>query len=493
MAAKNNVYLKHLLFTVLFILISSCFSQSLYASTCDSLKIATDTVLITDTVAVKTVAKTTEAIAIANDTPVVKKRFWRAAGELMLVQIIPWSYNYFIRDAEFAHVSFSSIWHNLHPSSWEFDDNNFTTNQIAHPYQGNLYFNSFRSNGYSFWQAAPASFVGSFMWEIAGETHNPAPNDFINTSMGGVILGEMTYRVSNRIINKRERGFNRQVDEVLGFLIDPMSGLNRIIDGQWGRISTAPETALDTMNIKAEIDLGARQISEENGGLFSKGQLGWYARLRLLYGSPFTESKTPFNNFTLKVEMGADDTAKLNNVSVNGMLTSWELESNEKVDHILSLTANYDFYHNSAFEYGAQSIDLSLYSKFNTSEGVTFTTRAGVGGIVLAAIPDAYLYYGEGRNYDYGPGFSLIAQAGVSIDNKLDVIGNYTGGWFVTVNGSHSTYFLHTITGEIRYRMFGQFSIGAEGGYFLLQGNYSDHPDIDKKYPYLRFSLGYRI
>src|SRR5204862_1679458 len=39
------------------------------------------------------------------DTLVIKKRFWRAAGELMLAQVIPWAYNYYVRDAEFAHIS----------------------------------------------------------------------------------------------------------------------------------------------------------------------------------------------------------------------------------------------------------------------------------------------------------------------------------------------------------------------------------------------------
>ena len=78
----------------------------------------------------------------------------------MLAQIIPWSVNYFIRDAEFAHVSFKSIGRNLELSRWRWDDNNFVTNQFAHPYQGSMYFSAFRSNGYNFWQSAPAAVAG---------------------------------------------------------------------------------------------------------------------------------------------------------------------------------------------------------------------------------------------------------------------------------------------------------------------------------------------
>src|SRR3954462_14518223 len=71
---------------------------------------------------------------VAVDTFVPKKRFWRGSWELMLVQVIPWSFNYFVRDAEFAKITWESIAHNLKLSSWEWDDNNFKTNQFAHPY-----------------------------------------------------------------------------------------------------------------------------------------------------------------------------------------------------------------------------------------------------------------------------------------------------------------------------------------------------------------------
>ncbi|WCT14951.1 DUF3943 domain-containing protein [Mucilaginibacter jinjuensis] len=430
----------------------------------------------------------------AGDTAIVKKHFWRASGEWTLAQIIPWSYNYYVRDAEFAHITFASIGHNLKPSSWEWDDNNFTTNQIAHPYHGNLYFNAFRSNGYSFWQSASATVAGSLMWEIAGETHPPAPNDLINTSVGGIILGEMTYRISNRIINKRQRGAKRQASEIAAFLIDPMNGLNRLLDGKWGKVSTIPGTDLDTVSTIGEIDLGARQINERSGNLFTKGKTGWYARLRLFYGDPYTASKKPFNNFDIKVELGADDTAKLNNVSVNGLLSSWEIKSNNREDQIMSLTANYDFYHNAAFEYGAQSVTFSLYSRyFNENKDVKFNTRFGAGAVILAAVPDAYLHYGEGCDYDYGPGFSLLGQAGVTIHNRFAILGNYRGGWFATLNGNESTHFLHELAGEARYRIVKQLSFGAEGGYLLLHGYYKNYPDTNNKYPYVRISLGYKI
>lgn len=132
-----------------------------------------------------------------------KKKFWRAAGEWALAQAIPWSSNRYIRKAEFAKISIPSIRHNLKTNNWEWDDNKFLNNQISHPYQGSLYFNSFRSNGFNFWESVPAAFTGSLFWETVCETHVPAPNDIINTTLGGIAFGEISNRLSKLILTKK--------------------------------------------------------------------------------------------------------------------------------------------------------------------------------------------------------------------------------------------------------------------------------------------------
>ena len=118
---------------------------------------------------------------------------------------------------------------------------------------------------------------------------------------------------------------------------------------------------------------------------------------------------------------------------------------------------------------------------------------AGAGLIVLAAVPDAYLYYGEGRNYDYGPGFSLMADAKLLVADKLTYSINYRGGWFTTINGNKSSFFLNTVTSELRYYFVPAFSLGAEWGHLNLHGYYKEHPDVNEKYPYVRLSVGWRF
>ena len=69
-----------------------------------------------------------------------------------------------------------SIRRNLR-SSWVVDRDPFVVNQLGHPYQGSMYHGFARASGLGYWEAAGYTFLGSAMWEIAGETTTPSRND----------------------------------------------------------------------------------------------------------------------------------------------------------------------------------------------------------------------------------------------------------------------------------------------------------------------------
>lgn len=417
-----------------------------------------------------------------------KKRFWRASGELLLVELIPWSENYFIRKADFAKINFASIGHNLKPSSWEWDDNNFSTNQFAHPYHGNLYFSAFRTNGYSFWQSVPAAFAGSFLWETAGETHNPAPNDFINTSLGGIALGEMTYRISNKIVNNRATGVKRQFQEVMALLVNPMNGLNRIINGQWGRVYGNTDSC---NSLTGMINFGVRRFGLKDSYGSYKGRNELYFRLRLYYGDKYQVSNIPFQSFYAQVEAGGGDSTYLNNVQVNGALKTWKMKEDSSQLHLYSVTMNYDYLKNSAFEYGGQSFNFKLLSNWRRKKDIKIFTEVSSGIVVLGAVPDKFLFYGEGRNYDYGPGLSVTGNATVNFHDMLEAEFTYKGSRFQTVNGNKSSYILNTLSAELRARLFKRLSLVGAVGEYTLNGYFKDFRNVVERYPFIRFSAGY--
>lgn len=457
-------------------------SQSLFAQTAlDADK------LIADTLNKATIAK-----PIYSPRP-MRKRFGRAAGELLIAQVVPFTYNRFIANTDFSHISFKSIGHNLNPTSWTWDSDIFRTNQFGHPYQGSLYFSAFRTNGYTFWQSVPAAFAGSYMWETAGENEPPSPNDFINTSFGGIVLGEMTYRLSNKLINNRQRGFKRQVNEVFGFIINPMNGLNRILDGKWGRVYGNPAER-DSSKVGAEFDLGVRSYGSTTGVINApnpKGKTGWFGRVKLFYGNRYKDYRTPFSNIYINAEFSNDDSSKVNLISVYGSLAGWEIKSNKELQHLAVLSANYDYIDNEAFFYGAQSVKINLFSQYKLSKKVEISTTFGTGPVILAAVPNTYIF--RNRRYDYTSGWSVTAGGAIIIMQKLSASIDYRGGWLRTVNGNDSHYFLHTATSEVRYALSKAFSVAAESGYFYLKGKYDIHPDVNKRYPYGRISGRYSL
>ena len=88
-----------------------------------------------------------------------------------------------------ARITPKTWWTNIQQGMvWDLDD--FAVNQIGHPYQGNNYFNAGRANGLSFYESAAVTAFGSATWEFFGETNHPSLNDFINTTLGGITLGE---------------------------------------------------------------------------------------------------------------------------------------------------------------------------------------------------------------------------------------------------------------------------------------------------------------
>jgi hypothetical protein len=66
-------------------------------------------------------------------------------------------------------VDLSTIKRNLH-RGWNEDREEFTVNQLGHPYQGSMYHGFARASGLNYWQGLAYTFAGSVFWEIAGET-----------------------------------------------------------------------------------------------------------------------------------------------------------------------------------------------------------------------------------------------------------------------------------------------------------------------------------
>jgi hypothetical protein len=125
-----------------------------------------------------------------------------------------------------ARVTPKTWWENME-NGWVWDLDDFVVNQIGHPYQGSNYYNGGRANGLSFYESAAMAAFGSATWEFYGETNKPSLNDFINTTLGGIAIGEVLHRVSWLMRDTTKSGSGRLWSEIGATVLDPVTGYNR--------------------------------------------------------------------------------------------------------------------------------------------------------------------------------------------------------------------------------------------------------------------------
>jgi hypothetical protein len=109
------------------------------------------------------------------------------------------------------------------------DNDPFSTNQFAHPYQGSLYHSAGRSMGLNYWQASALTFAGSAWWEITGEKTPPSKNDQVASGIAGSFFGEPLFRMAHLV------GDHSSVPAAwrpwLASAISPPVGVNRLAFG----------------------------------------------------------------------------------------------------------------------------------------------------------------------------------------------------------------------------------------------------------------------
>ena len=169
------------------------------------------------------------------------------------------------------------------------------------------------------------------------------------------------------------------------------------------------------------------------------------------------------------------------------------MENDGRARHLYTITMNYDFIKNNAFQYGGQSFAFKLMSNWNPDAKVQFTSEIGSGVVALGAVQDKYLFYGEGRNYDYCAGIQVVAAGKINFNKRFETEFNYRGSRFQTINGNPSSYILNTLSADLRGYFNTRFSLAAGIGQYSLNGFFKGFENVAEIYPFARFSLGYRL
>lgn len=381
-------------------------------------------------------------------------------------------------EKQYFRVGFNSWWENLR-YGFEWDDNAFAVNQMGHPYQGGNYFTAGRSNGLSFWESAPLAALGSATWEYFGETHKPSVNDFINTTVGGIALGEMLHRTGWLIRDTTKTGNGRLWNEIFATVIDPITGLNRFISGDAGKVSEKPAEFVPTKTA-GDLEAGVLWRGDNTKVVNSTGEP--YVQINLSYGdalgSPYRQ---PYDAFTVGFRLGGG--SAISEALIRGRLYSRPLGKDGSSQFLVFQA--YDYVTNNAYEFGGQSVVTAVAKRFKPSGRNDVATMAGGGALLLGAFNSPFVF-GQDRYYDYGPGLVFSASAAIRRDGLPVARIRYQGIYLHVVSGTSGDHVAQVIGVDGLVPIRKQLRLGVAADFIRRKVYYDFEDDRDDKFPQFR-------
>ena len=442
---------------------------------------------------------------VFQDSLRLHKRPWRAVIQAAGMNVGVWAFDRFVMNEEFARITAKSIRHNF-KKGFVWDNDQFSTNLFAHPYHGNLYFNSARSNGLTFWESVPYAIGGSLMWEFCGEIEPPAINDLLATSIGGTALGEVTNRLSHLVLDDSKRGFSRFGRELLAFIINPMQGLNRLIDGDMWRVRNRFHRYHDYSSIPVnfQLSLGSRYLASDNH-LF-KGELNPYIEAKLFYGDPFEQTTKPYDYFNLDISFGMSTNQPLiHKINLLGELWSRSSQSKDGIDFTYGIYQHFNYFDSEEVFDGSGIIPYKLSEAASVGPGIIYRLpkynilnleqSLFLSAILLGgSLTDYYSFID--RNYNMGSGYSIKNRTLMEFGKyglfalNVHLYNIYT--WkgyenkdistinplYLNAQGDKGNVLMTVINPVIELNLDKHWKVGMELSYFARQTYYSYHPNV---------------
>ncbi len=453
------------------------------------------------------------------DTVRPVKHPWRAAGEVIATNIVIGCYNRFITQSDFAKINGSTIKSNFE-TGFVWDTDPFGVNLFGHPYQGGLYFNAARSNGMSFWESYPYAMGGSLMWEYFMENEPPSINDFIVTSIGGAMLGEMTFRLSSLLIDESARGVERVFREIGVAAISPLRGFNRLVTGDSYKYMSRYIDACgyERRPLVLDVSMGYRYLADAQYIMKGNSMLAMGARLT--YGAPFLldDIYEPFDYFDLKATLSVGGNQPfLSSFNAAAILAGKHSEPVPGHRMLIGAFQHFNYYdseeiHTGEIPYrigeiasGGAGILYKLPQMNNKAEVslAMYGNAVILGGCLYdTPVSDSIV----GRDYNLGSGFS----GKVEVSATLRRIGGFTLSAYhlslyswATSNNQQSIYgaqslaagysTFNIINPRFDFNITKAIRLSFEGVFYYRLAAYENEPDVSTKTVEIRSMLTYKF
>lgn len=416
-----------------------------------------------------------------------QSRYWIAAAEVVGTNLGVWGYFRFVEKEDYTKISMQTIRNNFRTGFW-WDQDGFMGNQFNHPYHGSAYFNSARSNGLSFWESALYPLGGSAMWEFFMEVEPPSYNDIVNTPVSGIILGEISYRVTDLLLDDSKRGVERIVRELSSFLLNPMRGINRIVRGEmWREGPPSPRP-----DYRIWLSIGGNNVFEHRTLSGNHG----YALIRfdMDYGDPLATSNhnAPFDYFNVRGELSISKNDNIFGVFASGVLWDRRVTLLQNSSDALGVYKEFDLLRNTVYRLTATSVTFRLTNTMSLSSSVSLENSLSVSAILMGGVNSQYASLHQ-KEYNIGPGASARVGTLWKIQKYGSVYLNYKQYWLHTLNGAKSEEFIGLLNIGTNYTVSGTTMIGFDFLLYDRYGSYTYLPHIKSSNSairlYVKFSL----
>ena len=348
-----------------------------------------------------------------------RKHPWWALAQVTGVNVFVHCFDRFVLNADFAQTTLNT-WGDNFKNGFVWDNDQFSTNLFMHPYHGNLYFNSARSQGLTFWESAPYAMLGSLEWEFLGEREPPAINDLIATTMGGICIGEITNRISRIFLDDSKRGWPRFWRELGATIFNPMGQLKRFATGDAWRVRSNHYRYHDYNRNPVEVSIAAGNRYLADDGRFFRGEHNPYIDFSMKYGDPVNENEhnAPYDYFETQLIFGlSKNQPLLNQLHLMGRLWSTPMIERKNIRAEFGFYQHFDYFDSKPVKDGTN------LTPYRISEAAAFGPGAiiqmpAVGAlshleqrvfanfILLGGTKSDYYSFID-RDYNMGSGFSI--------------------------------------------------------------------------------------
>ena len=244
------------------------------------------------------------------------------------------------------------------------------------------------------------------------ENQPPSLNDLVNTTLGGMVFGEVQFRTANMIFDNTARGLPRILREIGGLVVNPIGGFNRLVHGEMWKDFQNPE---DRLPGKLYVELDG--LYRRGGGPVPDREAAAQGGLSLLmrYGDPFEGVQHPFESFDVSLSLLTPHSPFITEIAARGLLVDWKLSANPSAEQRFGLFMGTQYVNTDPGVYGAQVFGASHLMRVPLGAETELRTEVGLTGMPIIGVgvdyPEENIASTSGVTYDYGAGVGAEASA----------------------------------------------------------------------------------